>query len=151
VALRPRLGSLFHVLAVEDDDADAQFIDRVARQSPLVESVRVLRNVEEAQAYLSGMEPFADRSRFPLPNLVLLDLRLRRISGLELLRWIRQHPALRSLSVVVLSGTARESDLNRAYELGIEAYIVKPVGLKEFSTTLTGVLVTLASSRAASA
>jgi CheY-like chemotaxis protein len=145
------LGSLFHVLAVEDDDADAQFIDRVARQSPLVESVRVLRNVEEAQAYLSGMEPFADRSRFPLPNLVLLDLRLRRISGLELLRWIRQHPALRSLSVVVLSGTARESDLNRAYELGIEAYIVKPVGLKEFSTTLTGVLVTLASSRAASA
>lgn len=151
MALRPRLGSLFHVLAVEDDDADAQFIDRVARQSPLVESVRVLRNVEEAQAYLSGMEPFADRSRFPLPNLVLLDLRLRRISGLELLRWIRQHPALRSLSVVVLSGTARESDLNRAYELGIEAYIVKPVGLKEFSTTLTGVLVTLASSRAASA
>jgi len=138
------LGSLFHVLAVEDDDADAQFIDRVARQSPLVDTVQVLRNVEEAQAYLSGMEPFADRSRFPLPNLVLLDLRLRRISGLELLRWIRQHPALRSLSVVVLSGTARESDLNRAYELGIEAYIVKPVGLKEFSTTLTGVLVTLA-------
>jgi len=138
------LGTLFHVLAVEDDDADAQFIDRVARQSPLVDTVRVLRNVEEAQAYLSGMEPFADRSRYPLPNLVLLDLRLRRISGLELLRWIRQHPALRSLSVVVLSGTARESDLNRAYELGIEAYIVKPVGLKEFSTTLTGVLVTLA-------
>jgi CheY-like chemotaxis protein len=138
------LGTLFHVLAIEDDDADAQFIDRVARQSPLVESVRVLRGVEEAQAYLSGMEPFADRSRFPQPNLVLLDLRLRRISGLELLRWIRQQPALRTLSVVVLSGTAKESDLNRAYELGIEAYIVKPVGLKEFSTTLTGVLVTLA-------
>jgi CheY-like chemotaxis protein len=138
------LGTLFHVLAVEDDDADAQFIDRVARQSPLVQSVRVLRGVEEAQAYLSGMEPFADRSRFPMPNLVLLDLKLRRISGLELLRWIRSQPALRSLSVVVLSGTARETDLNRAYELGIEAYVVKPVGLKEFSTTLTGVLVTLA-------
>ncbi|HVE40936.1 MAG TPA: response regulator [Planctomycetota bacterium] len=138
------MGTLFHVLAVEDDDADAQFIDRVARQSPLVQSVRVLRGVEEAQAYLSGMEPFADRSRFPMPNLVLLDLKLRRISGLELLRWIRSQPALRSLSVVVLSGTARETDLNRAYELGIEAYVVKPVGLKEFSTTLTGVLVTLA-------
>ncbi len=109
-----------------------------------MQSVRVLRGVEEAQAYLSGMEPFADRARFPMPNLLLLDLKLRRVSGLELLRWIRQSPALRSLSVVVLSGTARETDLNRAYELGIEAYIVKPVGLKEFSTTLTGVLVTLA-------
>jgi CheY-like chemotaxis protein len=144
MALRRLVGSLFHVLAVEDDDADAQFIDRVARQSPLVESVRILRGVEEAQAYLSGKEPFVDRSIYPLPNLVLLDLKLRRISGLELLRWIRQHPTLRSLSVVVLSGTARETDLNRAYELGIEAYVVKPVGLKEFSTTLTGVLVTLA-------
>jgi CheY-like chemotaxis protein len=130
-------------LAVEDDDADAQFIERVGRQSPLVETIRVLRGAEETQAYLSGMDPFADRSRFPMPNLLLLDLKLRRVSGLELLRWIRQQPALRSLSVVVLSGTAKESDLNRAYELGIEAYIVKPVGLKEFSSTLTGVLVTL--------
>jgi CheY-like chemotaxis protein len=138
------LATLFHVLAVEDDDADAQFIERVGRQSPLVESLRVLRGAEDTQAYLSGMDPFADRSRFPMPNLLLLDLKLRRVSGLELLRWIRLQPALRSLSVVVLSGTAKESDLNRAYELGIEAYIVKPVGLKEFSTTLTGVLVTLA-------
>ena len=131
-------------MAVEDDDADAQFIERVGRQCPHVQSIRVLRSVEEAQAYLTGKEPFADRGRFPLPNLMLLDLKLRRISGLDLLRWVRQHPTLRPLSVVVLSGTARESDLNRAYELGIEAYIVKPVGLKEFSTTLTGVLVTLA-------
>jgi CheY-like chemotaxis protein len=131
-------------LAVEDDESDACFIERVSRQCPLVRSIQVLCGVEEAQAYLSGMEPFADRVRFPMPNLLLLDLKLRRLSGLELLRWIRQQPELRSLSVVVLSGTARESDLNRAYELGIEAYIVKPVGLKEFSTTLTGVLVTLA-------
>ncbi len=142
------MGTLFHVLAIEDDDADAQFIERVGRQSPLVESVRVLRGAEEAQAYLCGMEPFADRNRFPMPNLLLLDLKLRRVPGLELLRWIRQQPSLRALSVVVLSGTAKESDLNRAYELGIEAYIVKPVGLKEFSTTLTGVLVTLAGATA---
>ena len=133
----------FHVLAVEDDEVDAQFIDRVAGQSPLVESVHVLRGLEEAQAYFSGAEPFGNRASFPLPNLLLLDLKLRHQSGLDLLRWVRHHPSFRSLSVVVLSGTARESDLNRAYELGIEAYIVKPAGLKEFSTTLAGVLVTL--------
>ena len=134
----------FHVLAVEDDEVDAEFIDRVAGQSPLVETIHVLRGLEEAQSYLSGAEPFANRASFPLPNLLLLDLKLRHQSGLDLLRWVRQHPSFRSLSVVVLSGTARESDLNRAYELGIEAYIVKPAGLKEFSTTLAGVLVTLA-------
>ena len=138
------MGSLFHVLVVEDDESDVQFIERVTLQCPLVRSVNVLGGVEQAQAYLSAMEPFADRERFPMPNLLLLDLKLRRHSGLELLRWIRQQPEIRSLSVVVLSGTAKASDLNRAYELGIEAYIVKPVGLKEFSTTLTGVLVTLA-------
>ncbi len=142
------MGTLFHVLGIEDEDADAQFIERVGRQSPLVQSIRVLRGVEDAKAYLSAMEPFADRQRFPMPNLLLLDLKLRRVSGLELLRWIRQQPAIRLLSVVVLSGTAKESDLNRAYELGIEAYIVKPVGLKEFSSTLTGVLVTLAGAAA---
>ena len=143
------MATLFHVLAVEDDDADAQFIERVGIQSPLVQSLRVLRNAEEAQVYLNGEEPYTDRLTFPMPNLILLDLKLRRTTGLELLRWIRQTPLLRSLSVVVLSGTARASDLNRAYELGIEAYIVKPVGLKEFSTTLTGVLVTLAGAAAA--
>ena len=145
------MSTLFHVLAVEDDDADAQFIERVGLQSPLVQTLQVLRGVEQAQAYLSRREPYADESRFPTPNLILLDLKLRRISGLELLRWIRQNPALRSVSVVVLSGTAKESDLNRAYELGIEAYVVKPVGLKEFSATLAGVLVTLAGASSTSA
>lgn len=140
----------FHVLAVEDEDADAQFIERVGGQNPLAATFRVLRSAEESQLYLSGQEPYSDRAKFPLPNLILLDLKLRRVTGLDLLRWIRQTPALRTISVVVLSGTANASDLNRAYELGIDAYIVKPVDLKIFAATLTGVLVSLASSSAES-
>jgi CheY-like chemotaxis protein len=135
----------FHVLAVEDEDSDARFIERVGGQNPLAATFRVLRSAEEAKVYLSGEPPYDDRSRFPLPNLVLLDLKLKRVTGLDLLRWIRQTPALRTLSVVVLSGTANATDLNRAYELGIDAYIVKPVDLKIFAATLTGVLVSLAS------
>lgn len=133
-----------HVLAVEDEGADAEFIERVGSQSPLAASFRLLSSAEEAQIYLDGQEPYADRSRFPVPNLIVLDLKLRRMSGLDLLRWIRQSPALRSMPVVVLSGTADASDLNRAYELGIDAYIVKPVDLKGLAATLSGVLVTLA-------
>jgi CheY-like chemotaxis protein len=136
----------FHVLAVEDEDSDARFIERVGGQNPLAATFRVLRSAEEAQLYLSAQEPYSDRARYPLPNLILLDLKLRRVTGIDLLRWIRQTPALRSISVVVLSGTANATDLNRAYELGIDAYIVKPVDLKIFAATLTGVLVSLASS-----
>jgi len=135
--------SQFHVLAVEDEDADAKFIERIGGQNPLAATFRVLRSAEEAQRYLSGQDPYADRTLYPLPNLVLLDLKLRGVTGLQLLRWIRQSPGLRSLSVVVLSGTANATDLNRAYELGIDAYIVKPVDLKVFAATLTGVLVSL--------
>jgi CheY-like chemotaxis protein len=138
----------FHVLAVEDESADAEFIQRVGSQSPLAASFRLLRSAEEARAYLDGDAPFDDRGRFPVPNLILLDLKLRRMSGLDLLRWIRHNPSLRSMPVVVLSGLADANALNRAYELGIDAYIVKPVDLKGLAATLSGVLVTLASQRA---
>src|SRR5262245_16491823 len=138
----------FHVLAIEDDSADAEFIERVGSQSPLAASFRLLRSAEEARIYLDGQEPYADRTQFPVPNLILLDLKLKRMSGLDLLRWIRQTPALRSMPVVVLSGTANATDLNRAYELGIDAYIVKSIDLKGLAATLSGVLVTLASKRA---
>lgn len=134
----------FHILAVEDEPADAQFIERVGGQNPLAASFRILKSAEQAQLYLSGTEPFTDRTVYPLPNLILLDLKLKRMTGLELLRWIRQNPALRSTSVVVLSGTANATDLNRAYELGIDAYVVKPVDLKAFAATLTGVLISIA-------
>jgi DNA-binding response OmpR family regulator len=137
----------FHVLAVEDETADAEFIERVGSQSPLAASFRLLRSAEEARLYLDGEEPYADRSQFPVPNLILLDLKLRRMSGLDLLRWIRQSSSHRTMPVVVLSGTADANALNRAYELGIDAYIVKPVDLKGLAATLSGVLVTLASQR----
>jgi len=141
------VASPFHVLAVEDESADAEFIERVGSQSPLAASFRLLRSAEEARAYLDGDAPFTDRAKFPVPNLILLDLKLRRMSGLDLLRWIRHNPAFRSMPVVVLSGLADANALNRAYELGIDAYIVKPVDLKGLAATLSGVLVTLASQR----
>src|SRR4029453_9787327 len=109
----------FHVLAVEDESADAEFIERVGAQNPLAASFRLLRSAEEAKAYLDGDPPFDDRNQHPVPNLILLDLKLRRMSGLDLLRWIRHNPAFRTMPVVVLSGLADANALNRAYELGI--------------------------------
>ena len=118
--------SLFHVLAVEDDDADAQFIERVGIQSPLVQSLRVLRNAEEAQVYLNGEEPYTDRAVFPMPNLILLDLKLPMQNGFEVLRWIRSYPAFATLPVVVLSDCLDARIVRRAYELGANSFLSKP-------------------------
>lgn len=133
-----------HVLAVEDDDNDARLLERAGVGSGLFTSFRVLGSAEEAQVYLLGEEPYADRSQHPMPSVVLLDLKLRRMSGLDFLRWIRQSPSLRTLPVVVISGMIGASTLNRAYELGVEAYVIKPISVHELSTTLAGVLTPLA-------
>jgi CheY-like chemotaxis protein len=135
-----------HVLAVEDDDNDARLIERVGVGGGIFQSLRVLGSAEEAQVYLRGEAPYADRSVHPMPSVLLLDLKLRGLSGLDLLRWIRQSPALRSLPVVVITGVIDASMLNRAYELGVQAYLVKPISFRELSTMLAGVLVPLANS-----
>ena len=137
------MGRHYHVLAVEDDVIDARFIERAGIESGLFQSLRVLSSAEEAQVYLRGEPPYADRSVHPFPNLLLLDLKLRGLGGLEFLRWVRQNPFSRGLPVVVLTGMVGASALNRAYELGIEAYLIKPLGVRELSTTLAGVLVSL--------
>jgi CheY-like chemotaxis protein len=140
------VGRTFHALAVEDDAIDARFLERAGLESGLFQSFRVVSSGEEAQVYLRGGEPYADRSFHPVPDLLLLDLKLRGMSGLDLLRWVRQSPEYRRLPVVVLTGVLGAPSLNRAYELGIEAYLIKPMGLRELASMLAGVLVTLTSS-----
>jgi len=85
-------------------------------------------NGDEAVGYLSGESPYADRGRFPFPVLVLLDLKLPRRSGLEVLAWIRGQPGLKRLPAVVLTSSKESVDINRAYDLGANSYLVKPVG-----------------------
>jgi CheY-like chemotaxis protein len=83
---------------------------------------------DEAVAYLSGEGRFADREAYPFPVLVLLDLKLPRRSGLEVLGWIRSQPGLKRLPIVVLTSSKESIDINRAYDLGANSYLVKPVG-----------------------
>jgi len=83
---------------------------------------------EQAIAYLSGAGPYQNREKFPLPMLVLLDLKLPRRSGLEVLAWMRQQGApICRIPVVVLTSSKQSVDVNRAYELGANSYLVKPV------------------------
>ena len=116
------------ILVVEDDPNDVLLIQRAFGKARILNPVRTVSNGDEAVAYLSGEGPFADREAYPFPVLVLLDLKLPRRSGLEVLGWIRSHPGLKRLPIVVLTSSKESADINRAYDLGANSYLVKPVG-----------------------
>jgi CheY-like chemotaxis protein len=120
------------ILLVEDRDDDVVILQRSFQQAGIANPMQVVRDGEEAVAYLSGTGKYAQRKEFPLPQLVLLDLKLPRLDGFEVLRWVRMQPALSGLRVVVLSSSENIRDVNLAYALGANSFLVKPTDLKEY-------------------
>lgn len=116
------------ILLAEDDPNDVLLIQRAFQRNHVANPVQVVRDGDEALAYLSGQAPFADRERHPLPVLMLMDLKMPRKSGLEVLEWVRQQPGLKRLPIIVLTSSNQSPDINRAYELGANSYLVKPAG-----------------------
>lgn len=115
------------ILLVEDDPDDVFFLRDAFAKNGMPGAPRVVRDGEEALAYLLGQGPYADRSLHPLPALVLLDLKLPRASGHEVLERRRQRPELMRIPVVVLTSSESDDDTERAYAAGANSYLVKPV------------------------
>lgn len=115
------------VLIVEDQDDDVALIRRAFKKSNIANPLQIVSDGESAIAYLEGTGPYADRDRFPLPVLVLLDLKLPRKSGLEVLQWMRERSFIKRLPVVILTSSRESQDINKAYDLGVNSYLVKPV------------------------
>ena len=127
------------ILLVEDDSNDILFIQRAFRRSKLENSMQVVRDGDEAVAYLSGDGKYADRNLYPLPGMILLDLKLPRRSGLEVLEWIRNQPVIKRIPVVILTSSKENADVNTAYDIGVNSYLLKPVNynaLNEMIDTL---------------
>ena len=118
------------VLLVEDDPNDVALTRRAFARSGFTNPLEVVTDGEQAIAYLAGEPPYADRQRHPLPILVLLDLKLPRKSGFDVLGWLRGVPDVRRLPVVVLTSSAQSPDINRAYDAGANSYLVKPVAFE---------------------
>ena len=116
------------ILLAEDDENDVLLVQRAFQKSNIANPLHVVRDGEEAVAYLSGELHYADRDRYPLPVMLLMDLKMPRRSGLEVLAWLRQQPGLKRLPVVVLTSSNQSPDINRAYDLGANSYLVKPAG-----------------------
>lgn len=119
------------ILLVEDDPNDALLIERAIGKAKLEISLQIVRSVDEAVKYLLGQEAYADRNHYPLPKLVLLSLDLAGRSGLDVLVCIRQELALKRLLVVVLTSSQELADINMAYDLGANSYLVKPTRFAE--------------------
>lgn len=115
------------ILLVEDDPNDVLLIRRALRRATIPNPIEVVSDGEAAVAYLAGRGTYADRTAHPLPALMLLDLKLPRRSGFEVLEWLRQQPGLRRLRVVVFTSSGLAADIRRAYELGANSYLVKPL------------------------
>ena len=119
------------VLLVEDSEDDITIIRRAFKQGAIVNPLQIARDGEVAVAYLNGDGKYHDRAAYPLPALVLLDLRLPRMDGFAVLRWIRQQPPLDSVPVVVITVSSAVRDVNLAYQSGANSFMVKPADFQD--------------------
>jgi len=115
------------ILLAEDREDDIIIIRRAFQKGGIINPLFVVRDGEEAVAYLEGRGRYFDREEFPLPELLLLDLKMPKMDGFEVLKWIRQQPGFSSLRVVVLTSSDAIRDVNVAYHLGANSFMVKPM------------------------
>jgi CheY-like chemotaxis protein len=114
------------ILLVEDNEDDAFLMERALKAAAIANPLFTVEDGQQAIDYLSGTGPYSDRTKYPLPAIVLLDLKLPIKDGLEVLAWIRKQPQFENMVIVVLTSSSEPSDLRRAYRLGANSYIVKP-------------------------
>jgi CheY-like chemotaxis protein len=118
-------------LYAEDDPNDVTLLKVVLRECQQPFDLRVVRDGEAAIGYLAGKGEFANRVEYPLPAVVILDIKMPGRSGFQVLAWIRRQPLLRSLPVIILSSSEMEADMRKGYALGANAYLVKSVRLED--------------------
>jgi len=126
------------ILYVEDEEIDVLLVQLAFERASLPNPVKIAVNGVEAIDYLAGNGPFADRQQFPLPSLVLLDLNLPMKSGFEVLEWARQQPQFAGLPIILYTSSNRETDREKARQLGASDYILKCAAVKEIAELARG-------------
>lgn len=114
------------ILLADDSDDDLSLMKQACRSANFQATLRTVKNGEEAVAYLKGAGAYAHREKFPLPTVMLLDLNMPRMNGFDVLAWVRAQPGLRRLSIIILSASLRPEDVEQAFDLGANSYLVKP-------------------------
>lgn len=121
------------ILLIEDNADDEMLTKMALKRIKIANEIVVMRDGAEALDYLFARGPFTDRDIKELPQVILLDLKLPKVDGLDVLRQIRQSPDLRRIPVVILTSSSEEQDVIRGYDLGANGFVCKPVGLEDFT------------------
>jgi CheY-like chemotaxis protein len=121
------------ILLVEDNPSDEELTIHALRSNHIANNIEVVRDGAEALDYIFHTGAFADRSANSRPRVILLDLKLPKVDGLEVLRRLKGDPGTRSIPVVVLTSSREERDIVDSYSLGVNSYIVKPVDFSQFA------------------
>jgi len=114
------------LLIVEDEENDVLFLKDALRKANILSPIQVVEDGRLAMDYLAGVGKYADRKSYPLPSVIFLDLKLPQVNGLAILKWIREQSDLPPILVMVLTASSLDEDIERAYRLGANSYVVKP-------------------------
>jgi two-component system response regulator len=128
------------LLVAEDDENDFLFLGLALTKANFVIDLRRVSNGDQAIEYLAGENHFADRDAHPLPQLILLDLKMPNADGFDVLIWLRNHDTLKNLPAVVLSNSDNPGDIQQARALGATAYLVKPTACEGYATVVQSLL-----------
>ncbi len=121
-----------NILLVEDEEAHAELTRRAIRKAGNANRIDVLTDGEEAIDYIFNRGKYNDKKKYPLPGLIMLDIKLPGIDGIEVLKQIKENPFLKKIPVIMLTTSDREEDISRSYSHYANSYLTKPVGYKEF-------------------
>jgi CheY-like chemotaxis protein len=128
-----------NILLVEDDLNDILFVQRAFKRVNVKNPIHIVKDGDTAVDYLSGTGDYSNRDQYPLPAIILLDLKLPRRSGIEILEWMQRQPGLRRIPVVVLTSSRQSVDLERCYDLGVNSYLVKPVKFETLANMIEAI------------
>lgn len=125
------------ILLIEDNPQDAELTTRALKKRNLANHLVIVEDGAEALDFIFGQETYAQRDTSHSPKVILLDLKLPKVSGLEVLRILKSNPQTTNIPVVVVTSSAEDPDIKTAYELGANSYVVKPVDFNQFSEAMS--------------
>jgi CheY-like chemotaxis protein len=119
------------ILLLEDDENDVFLMQRAFKHNGITNRLFILPDGQEGIDYMEGVGPYKDRTQYPSPDVIILDLKMPRKSGLEFLEWMKAHPDLRVIPMILLTSSTEDPDVSRAYDLGANTYFMKPGSYSE--------------------